>query len=102
MRTCLEHIDIYGEDLKNIHLNPALVAIFKYLVEKPNFSTLFCQSVRSEAMRDGFLDDLSHAFCLSVSEKIAIGLALLDSENDDTQTCGNFLMICISLGLIVN
>ncbi|GAB4861940.1 hypothetical protein Ancab_037195 [Ancistrocladus abbreviatus] len=102
LQTCLDHINAYGMDVRNMQLQPVFVSLFKFLLDKPNFSTVFCQSVRSGTVREGFLDSLSNVFCLSVCEKIAIGLALSESENPDAKMCGkNFCMAQIE-GLFAN
>ncbi|XP_057511675.1 uncharacterized protein LOC130793815 isoform X2 [Actinidia eriantha] len=93
VQTCLDHLNIHGKDLKNLQLEPIFCSIFKYILDKPNFSTVLCESLRSEAINEDFLENLSYALRLSVSEKIGIGLALSDSENSDIRMCGkNFCM----------
>ncbi|KAL6965062.1 hypothetical protein U1Q18_036119 [Sarracenia purpurea var. burkii] len=93
LQTCLDHLSIHGKDLKNLQLEPIFGSIFKYVLDKPNFSTVLCESLRSAAINEDFLENLSNALHLSVCEKIGIGLALSDSENSDTRMCGkNFCM----------
>ncbi|KAA8515904.1 hypothetical protein F0562_019083 [Nyssa sinensis] len=94
LQTCLDHLNIYGKDLKNMQLEPVFTSIFKYILEKPNFSTVLCESLRSTTINEDFLENLCNALRLSASEKIGIGLALSDSENLDVRLCGkNF---CVS------
>lgn len=88
LQTCLDSLNEHGKDLKNMQLEPVLIAVFKYMLEKPNFSTVFCESLRSTAVSEEFLENLSTAFQLSASEKIGFGLALSDSENLDIRMCG--------------
>ncbi|KAL8129102.1 hypothetical protein V2J09_018257 [Rumex salicifolius] len=102
LRACFDHIDVYGRDLKHIHSNSAIASFIKYLLAKPNFSTVFCEAVRSEAIEDGFLDNLSDAFCLSVSEKIAVGLALSNCENPVTGNFGKSFCVSQIEGLLAN
>ena len=90
MQTCLDHLNIHGKDLKNLQLEPIFSSIFKYILDKPNFSTVLCESLRSEAINEDFLENLSNALQLSVSDKIGIGLALSDSENSDIRMLGKF------------
>ncbi|BBG97359.1 transcription regulator [Prunus dulcis] len=72
LQTCLGHLTNYGTDLKNVALE---------------------RSLRNTEINEGILENFSNALHLSVCEKIAIGLALLDSENLDSRTCGkNFCM----------
>ncbi|KAL9348540.1 hypothetical protein Peur_059906 [Populus x canadensis] len=82
LQTCLEYLKT---DLKNIQLEPVLVSVFKFVLDKPNSSTVFCQSLRSLEITENFLEKLSNSLKLSVAEKIGIGLALTDAENADTR-----------------
>ncbi|KAL9175940.1 hypothetical protein ABFS82_02G145600 [Erythranthe guttata] len=93
LRTCLDHANSFGKDLKTTKLHPLYASIFKHILDKPNFSTLLTESLRTVAINEDFLQNLSGALHLSVSEKIGIGLALSDSENHDVRMCGkNFCM----------
>uniref|UniRef100_A0A2K1XR30 CCR4-Not complex component Not1 C-terminal domain-containing protein n=1 Tax=Populus trichocarpa TaxID=3694 RepID=A0A2K1XR30_POPTR len=82
LQTCLEYLKT---DLKNIQLEPVLVSVFKFVLDKPNSTTVFCQSLRSLEITENFLEKLSNSLKLSVAEKIGIGLALTDAENADTR-----------------
>ncbi|XP_058212330.1 uncharacterized protein LOC131324368 [Rhododendron vialii] len=93
LQTCLDHLNIYGKDLKNLQPEPIVGPIFKFVLDKPNFSTVLSESLRSAAINEEFVESLSNALHLSASEKIGFGLALLDSENSDVRMCGkNFCM----------
>ncbi|XP_074263170.1 uncharacterized protein LOC141585978 isoform X2 [Silene latifolia] len=93
LQSCLDYINIYENEVKNDHLHPAFASLFRFILGKPNFSSILCQSLRHVAIREGFLDDLSNLFCLSLSEKIAVGLALSESENSEARLVGtNFCM----------
>lgn len=93
LQSCLDHSNVYGTEVKNAHLLPVIQSLFRFIMDKPNFSTVFCQSLRNTAVRDGFLDDLSNALCLSLPEKIAVGLALSESDSSDIRLSGtNFCM----------
>ncbi|EEF50313.1 ccr4-not transcription complex, putative [Ricinus communis] len=85
LQTCLEHVNFQRTDLKNMQLQPVILSIFKFLLDRPNFSTVLCQSLRSSEISEEFLDNFSNVLHLSLSEKIAIGLALSDSENIETR-----------------
>ncbi|XP_043805903.1 CCR4-NOT transcription complex subunit 1 isoform X2 [Manihot esculenta] len=85
LKTCLERLHFHGTDLQNGQLESVLVSIFKYLLDKPNFSTVLCQSLRSTEINDEFLENLSNVLHLSLSEKIGIGLALSDSDIIETR-----------------
>ncbi|XP_011033315.1 PREDICTED: CCR4-NOT transcription complex subunit 1-like isoform X2 [Populus euphratica] len=82
LQTCLEYLKT---DLKNMQLEAVLVSVFKFVLDKPNSSTVFCQSLRSLEITENFLEKLSNSLKLSVAEKIGIGLALTDAENADTR-----------------
>uniref|UniRef100_A0A6N2MSE0 CCR4-Not complex component Not1 C-terminal domain-containing protein n=1 Tax=Salix viminalis TaxID=40686 RepID=A0A6N2MSE0_SALVM len=82
LQTCLENLNT---DLKNMQLEPVLVSVFKFILDKPNSTTVFCQSLRSLEITVNFLEKLAILPKLSVAEKIGIGLALSDAENADTR-----------------
>uniref|UniRef100_A0A1D1XGX4 CCR4-NOT transcription complex subunit 1 n=1 Tax=Anthurium amnicola TaxID=1678845 RepID=A0A1D1XGX4_9ARAE len=89
LQTCLDSLNLHSGDIQNMKLTTEILsAIFRYLLDRPNFSTVFCQALRGEWMNDGFLVNLSKALNLSTSAKIAIGLALTDSENFDFRMRG--------------
>ncbi|KAF5731634.1 Ccr4-not transcription complex putative isoform 1 [Tripterygium wilfordii] len=88
LQTCLDHMHFDRMELKSTQLESVLTSIFTYIMEKPNFSTIFCQSLESMDISEGFLQNLSNSFHLSASEKVGIGLALSNSENLDTSLCG--------------
>ncbi|XP_004306964.1 PREDICTED: CCR4-NOT transcription complex subunit 1-like [Fragaria vesca subsp. vesca] len=93
LQTCLDHLNHYRIDIKNVALERVLASLFKYLIDQPNFSTMFCESLRNTEVNEGIVENFSSALQLSVPEKIGIGLALSDSENLDTRICGkNFCM----------
>ncbi|GAB2287059.1 hypothetical protein Dimus_039804 [Dionaea muscipula] len=93
LQTCFDHTNFYETDLRNLQLPSAFVSLFKFLLDKPNFSTVLCQSLRSTAVKEGFLDDLANVFYLTIPEKIVVGLALSEFENLDSRACGiNFCM----------
>lgn len=83
-----------------MQLELAVASIFKFLLGKPNFSTVFCESLRNTEINEGALENFSNVLHLSVSEKIGIGLALSDSENLDTRNCGTFQFLSGSTILI--
>ncbi|KQJ97773.1 hypothetical protein BRADI_3g33190v3 [Brachypodium distachyon] len=58
-----------------------LATIFRYCLDKPYFSTCFCEALRTVSVNDVFLETLSNELDLSRSERVGIGLALSDSEN---------------------
>lgn len=69
---------------KNPQLKHDLVAtIFRYCLDKPYFSTSFCEALRAIPVSNGFLETLSNELELSVAERVGVGLSLSDSENSD-------------------
>lgn len=94
LQTCLDHMNFHGGDMNDMQLKPdVLAAIFRYLLDKPNFSTVLCEALRSSVIGEGFLGEFCNVLQFSVSEKIGLGLALADSENGDVRTSGqNFCM----------
>ncbi|XP_076942862.1 uncharacterized protein LOC143612873 [Bidens hawaiensis] len=93
LETCLHHFNVLEKDLKSTLLEPVLASIFRKLLEKPQFSTVFSMSVRPEVITEEFLDNFSAALQLSAYEKLGFGLALTDSENNDIRMAGrNFCM----------
>lgn len=88
LQTCLDHLNIYENDLKNMKLAPVIGSVFRYILEKPNFTTIICESLRTAAVNETLLENLCNALQLSSSEKIGVGLALSDSENLDIRMCG--------------
>ncbi|KAI3681521.1 hypothetical protein L6452_36320 [Arctium lappa] len=93
LETCLDHFNVYEKDLKSTRLEPVVASLFRKMLEKPQFSTVFYVSVRPTAITEEFLDNLSIALQLSAYEKLGFGLALTDSENNDIRMAGrNFCM----------
>ncbi|KAI3986448.1 hypothetical protein MKX01_037730 [Papaver californicum] len=111
LETCLDHMNFFGEDAttSSIQLKPQLLAaIFRYQLDKPNFSTVLCQALsRNMTVSHEFLlRDVLNELKFSVSEKIAFGLALSDSEEVDVRSIGqSFCMsqieeLCANAGTI--
>ncbi|KAL8500295.1 hypothetical protein ACS0TY_020046 [Phlomoides rotata] len=88
LQTCLDYLNIYEEDLKNMKLHPIYASIFKHLLDKPSFSTILSGSLRAVAINEELLQNLSGVLQLSVPEKIGFGLALSNSEELDIRMCG--------------
>ncbi|KAI7748628.1 hypothetical protein M8C21_012428 [Ambrosia artemisiifolia] len=93
LETCLDHFKVYEKDLTSTHLEPLVASLFRKLLEKPQFSTVFSMSVRSSAITEEFLVKVSAALQLTTNEKLGFGLALTDSESNDIRMSGrNFCM----------
>lgn len=95
LETCLHYFNVFEKDLKSTRLEPVVASIFRKLLEKPQFSTVFAMSVRPAVITEEFLDNFSAALQLSAYEKLGFGLALTDSENNDIRMAGKlFLWFC--------
>ncbi|KAI3693882.1 hypothetical protein L1987_76837 [Smallanthus sonchifolius] len=93
LEICLNHFNVYEKDLTSTHLEPVVASLFRKLLEKPQFSTVFSMSVRPATITEEFLDNLSVALQLTAHEKLGFGLALTDSENNDIRMTGrNFCL----------
>ncbi|XVE76912.1 hypothetical protein DITRI_Ditri13aG0018400 [Diplodiscus trichospermus] len=93
LQTCLDCLNSHTTDTNNLLSEQVVASIFRYAIGKPNFCTVFCQSLRNMNISEDFLENLSKVLRLSVSERIGIALALSDSENADTRMSGkNFCM----------
>ncbi|MFS8026792.1 putative CCR4-Not complex component, Not1, MIF4G-like domain superfamily [Helianthus anomalus] len=88
MATCLDHFDIYEDDLESTDLDPTIGSLFRNLMHKHHFSTAFCGLMRDRLVTENFLNNLSTALKLSAHEKVGFGLNLLDSENYEIRTEG--------------
>ncbi|GMP45288.1 hypothetical protein CsSME_00013865 [Camellia sinensis var. sinensis] len=74
LQTCLDHINFREGDVHNMHLKPNLLAaIFRYLLQWPNFSTVFCEAVRTVIISEQLLTDFCDALNLTVSTKVRTG-----------------------------
>ncbi|KAF6141661.1 hypothetical protein GIB67_001213 [Kingdonia uniflora] len=103
LRTCLDHTSFRGADTETIQLKPDfLTAIFRYLLNRPNFSTVLCEALKSTNISDGFPGDLCKELHLSVYEKIGVGLALSDSEDLNIRTIGQNFFIAQIEGIREN
>lgn len=75
---------------------PILGAVIKYLMDKENFTTVFSESMKNVEVNESFLDSFCNGLKLSLLEKIAVSLALSDSENHDARLCGKYEVSTIS------
>ncbi|WRX18737.1 CCR4-Not complex component [Theobroma cacao] len=97
VQTCLDHMNLLGEDMqKKQYMLDLFSAVFSCLLDQPNFSTVFCEAFRNLIISKKFLRDFCNELQLSVFEKVALGLALADSENAEVRTTGQDF----SIGLI--
>uniref|UniRef100_A0A6N2LV22 Selenoprotein K n=1 Tax=Salix viminalis TaxID=40686 RepID=A0A6N2LV22_SALVM len=71
-----------------MQLEPIFVLVFKFILDKPNSTTVLFQSLKSLEISVNFLEKLSNLLKLSMVEKIGVGLALSDAKNTDTWMFG--------------
>ncbi|XP_022731110.1 CCR4-NOT transcription complex subunit 1-like isoform X16 [Durio zibethinus] len=89
LQTILYHMNLLGEDMQRKQYMSGLFSeVFSYLLDQPNFGTVCCEAFRNVIISKKFLQEFSNELQLSVSEKVALGLALADSENDEFRTIG--------------
>jgi hypothetical protein len=84
----VDEVLLNARGANNTQLKGLLSVIFRYCVEKPSFSTSFCEALRTVSVDDGFLETLSNELKLSAAEKVLMGLALSDSESMDLSVKG--------------
>lgn len=90
LQTCLDELSLTGGEVEDSQAKREIISsVFKYLLEKPNFCTVFCEALRGSSIGDGFLGDFLKTLNLSTAEKIGVGLALSESENVDFRTRGH-------------
>uniref|UniRef100_A0A0A8XPL9 CCR4-NOT transcription complex subunit 1 HEAT repeat domain-containing protein n=1 Tax=Arundo donax TaxID=35708 RepID=A0A0A8XPL9_ARUDO len=89
LQVCVDEVLLNVGGAKNPQLKRDLLSvIFRYCVNKPYFSTSFCEALRTIPVSDGFLEALSNELELSGAERVGLGLALSDSENPDLNVKG--------------
>nr|XP_025640967.1 CCR4-NOT transcription complex subunit 1 isoform X1 [Arachis hypogaea] len=88
LQTCFDHFNYVRRDLKDVKYEPILGAVIKHLLDKPNFSTVFSESMKNIDINENFLANFCNGLQLSLLEKITISLALSDSENPETRLSG--------------
>lgn len=96
LQTCLDCLNSHSTDTENLQSEQVVASIVRHAMDKPNFCTVLCQSLINLDISENFLENFSKAMRFTASEKIAIGLALSDSENADTRMCGK--LHCLNIG----
>jgi CCR4-NOT transcription complex subunit 1 len=82
LQVCLDEVLPGVGVAKNSQSKQALLStIFRYCLDKPYFSTCFCEALRIVSVSDVFLETLSNELDLSRAERVGIGLSLSDSDN---------------------
>ncbi|XVE56396.1 hypothetical protein DITRI_Ditri04bG0005500 [Diplodiscus trichospermus] len=89
LQTCLDHMNLMGEDMQRKKLMWDLFSeVFSCLLDQPNFGTVCHEAFKSVIFSKNFLREFSSELQLSVSKKVALGLALADSEHVEIRTTG--------------
>ncbi|XP_048534491.1 CCR4-NOT transcription complex subunit 1-like isoform X2 [Triticum urartu] len=82
LQVCLDEVLLNAGVAKYSQLKQDLLStVFRYCLDKPYFSTCFCEALRTLSVSDVFLETLSNELDLSRAERVGIGLALSDAEN---------------------
>uniref|UniRef100_A0A0E0BDM2 Transcription regulator n=1 Tax=Oryza glumipatula TaxID=40148 RepID=A0A0E0BDM2_9ORYZ len=82
LQVCLDEVLLNADVAKSSRLKPELLStVFKYCLDKPYFSTSFCEALKTVHVSDMFLVKLSNELNLSAGERVGVGLALSDSGN---------------------
>ncbi|XP_051196211.1 uncharacterized protein [Lolium perenne] len=82
LQVCFDEVLLSVGVAKNSQSKQYLLAtIFRYCLDKPYFSTCFCEALKTVSVSDVFLETLSNELDLSRAERVGIGLSLSDSEN---------------------
>lgn len=93
LQVCLDEVLLNADVAKSSRLKPELLStVFKYCLDKPYFSTSFCEALKTVHVSDMFLVKLSNELNLSAGERVGIGLALSDSGNLGLITKGRCLV----------
>ena len=101
LQTFLDHTNFQNGDVDNLQFKPDLLAaIFRNLLQCPNFSTVLCEAVRTMVISEQFITDFCDMLHLSVSEKLGIDLALADSENFEIRTSGTLHVHTFFCGIL--
>uniref|UniRef100_A0ACD5TIG0 Uncharacterized protein n=1 Tax=Avena sativa TaxID=4498 RepID=A0ACD5TIG0_AVESA len=81
LQVCLDEVLPGVGVAKNSQSKQALLStIFRYCLDKPYFSTCFCEALRIVSVSDVFLETLSNELDLSRAERVGIGLSLFTSH----------------------
>ncbi|XP_062205575.1 uncharacterized protein LOC133907537 isoform X2 [Phragmites australis] len=89
LQVCVDEVQLNVGGARNSQLKRDLLSvIFRYCVDKPYFSTSFCEALRTIPVSDGLLETLSNELELSAADRVGIGLALSDSEDLDLNAKG--------------
>uniref|UniRef100_A0A452YUE7 CCR4-NOT transcription complex subunit 1 n=1 Tax=Aegilops tauschii subsp. strangulata TaxID=200361 RepID=A0A452YUE7_AEGTS len=82
LQVCLDEVLLNAGVAKYSQSKQDLLStVFRYCLDKPYFSTCFCEALRTLSVSDVFLETLSNELDLSRAERVGIGLALSDAEN---------------------
>ena len=96
LQSCLDQSNLCEGDAQNMQLKLKLLSIVvKYMMHRPNFSTVFCEAVKNTHTGESILGDLSKTLHLSLLEQIRFGLALADSDDTNQSQEGGYSCVCL-------
>ncbi|XP_024374833.1 uncharacterized protein [Physcomitrium patens] len=89
LRSCLEQVNLAEND-QNLQVKLDLLAIvIRDLIRQPNLGTVLCEALQNlPSVSEEFLANLCRALDLSLSEQLALGLALADAEDNSQRQQG--------------
>lgn len=91
LRSCLEQVNLAEND-QNLQVKLDLLAIvIRDLIRQPNLGTVLCEALQNlPSVSEEFLANLCRALDLSLSEQLALGLALADAEDNSQRQQGEY------------
>lgn len=81
-----------AENDQNLQVKLDLLAIvIRDLIRQPNLGTVLCEALQNlPSVSEEFLANLCRALDLSLSEQLALGLALADAEDNSQRQQGEY------------
>lgn len=82
LRNCLEQVNL-AEDDQNLQVKfDLLTLVIRNLIHQPNLGSILCEALRIlTSVNEEFLANLCRALKLTLTEQVALGLALTDAED---------------------
>lgn len=97
-RHCLDSLTDQNVSSKSSKSSPessVASSVFKFMLSKSNVVTVLCQSVGRTPLDVHYLDSLSISLSLSTSERVIVGLALAESEDNAIKLHGKMCILLI-------
>lgn len=92
LRNCLEQVNL-AEDDQNLQVKfDLLTLVIRNLIHQPNLGSILCEALRIlTSVNEEFLANLCRALKLTLSEQVALGLALTDAEDFSLRQQGDWM-----------